>query len=94
MSGVAVYVIENTNKQNFLLYALLFPLIISLAYSYILFRAQPKCIEFKAALDTIVQKIDVEVGPHVDLTIESINIFKYLYLASGVGLFILFLVMA
>ncbi|WP_320170259.1 hypothetical protein [Maridesulfovibrio sp.] len=91
MSGVAVYIIENKDKNEYLIWALLFPIFISLSYSLILFRAQPKCIDFKCALDTIVKKIDVGVGPHVDLTIDSIGIFKYLYLASSFGLFVFLL---
>nr|WP_320193407.1 hypothetical protein [uncultured Desulfobacter sp.] len=90
MSGVAVYVLEESRSGGCLQWALLFPIAMSLSYGFVLFKAKPKCQEFKYALDSIVDMIDVEVGPHVSLTIDMISIFSILYSISGVGLIILF----
>lgn len=89
ISGVSVYVIDNYNSASILTWALLFPIAISFSYSLVLLKAEPKCFEFKDALARLVREIDVEVGPHVSLTIDSIMIFKILYLLAGIVLTIL-----
>lgn len=90
ISGVSVYVFEHYKNSDILIWALLFPIAISISYSLVLFKAEPKCKEFKIALEKIVSEIDVEVGPHVDLTICSISVFKFLYLITGGALTIFF----
>lgn len=91
ISGVSVYIIDNNKDSSILILGLLFPIAISFSYSLILLKAKPKCVEFKEALARVVKEIDVEVGPHVSLTLDSISVFKVLYFLVGVALTILFL---
>ncbi|MFT6908022.1 MAG: hypothetical protein ACJAS1_004710 [Oleiphilaceae bacterium] len=87
IAGLATYVLTQ-HCIPLVKYSLIFPILLSLGYSLVLFIAHPKCIEFKYQINRIVNELDIGIGPHVQLTISSIQLFKYLYVLVGIGLIV------
>lgn len=65
--------------------AFLFPAFLSIGASLVFFIAIPRAVEFNLKMIKLVQKLEIGVGPHITLTINSCMVFALFYLLASIG---------
>jgi hypothetical protein len=72
--------------SSLLYFGLVFPLVLALGFSVILFFACPKCIEFRDGINSIAKHLKIGVAPHVQITLNMCVILSIFYFIVSIGI--------